>query len=227
MIAGDVKLFSRYHFFGALLFVFHLPATWAGNETALHVQSATKSPLQVRRNFRDTSQHLVSYYSIVLEGSPQQIARLSRWLDEIIQVPHGRETLEAIQSSGNQVVIRHSDWALHASGRTLAPATDKLINGLGEDVEILFDVRIPEQGSHKVFDAQQRSIEFTAVQNLFHELAHARHLATGTWRYHDSEGQAIEEENRFRKQISALQGENKAVALRAGIGGLQIWWPAN
>jgi hypothetical protein len=110
--------------------------------------------------------------------------------------------LEAILNSGNQLTIRHSAWALVASGRTQAPTSDRLTNGRGADVEILFEARIPEQGSHWVFDATHRRIEFTAVQNLFHELAHAKHLTRRTWRYLDSEAQAIEEDNLRRQPVS-------------------------
>jgi hypothetical protein len=44
------------------------------------------------------------------------------------------------------------------------------------------------------------------VENLFHELAHARHKMNGTWRYFDSERQAIEEENIFRRQSAQMNG---------------------
>ena len=108
--------------------------------------------------------------------------------------------------------------------QTQGPATARLSNGRGEDVVILFDARIPEQGSHWVFDGEKQRIEFTAVQNLFHELAHARHLTNGTWRYADSEGQAIEEENIFRAQLGQLSGMTE-VPQRSGIDGVQFWRP--
>lgn len=50
-----------------------------------------------------------------------------------------------------------------------------------------------------VFNGRRELIQYTAVENLFHELAHARHKMNGTWRYFDSEKQAIEEENVFRR----------------------------
>jgi hypothetical protein len=182
------------------------------------------TPEQVRRNYVNSSRYLLPGHALVLEGTPGQVMRLSNWLDEIFAVPIGAQTLRTILDSANQVTIRHSTWALHASGRTLAPVCAALTNGRGADVEILFDVRIPDQGSHLVFDAQRRSIEFTAVQNLFHELVHAKHLVSGTWRYFDSEGQAIEEENIFRGQLSESRGLS-TVSLRAAVEGEQIWWP--
>ena len=201
-------------------------ATWAGDGNGVYAQTPEVAGDQVRRNYLNTSRYLVSSHALVLEGSPQQIMRISRWLDEINRVPIGRTTLEAILESGNQLTIRHSIWALQASGRTLAPVSDKLTNGKGADIEILFDARIPEEGSHFVFDAKSNAIKFTAVQNLFHELVHAKHLANGTWRYFDSEGQAIEEENIFRTQHGEQRGV-KQVSLRAAVDGEQVWWPAD
>jgi hypothetical protein len=179
----------------------------------------------IRRNYHDTSRYLIPGRGIELQGTAEQIIRISAWLDTIANVPHGQATLEAILNSGNRLTIRHSSWALMASGRTLAPMSDNLTNGRGEDVEILFDARIPDQGSHQVFDRSGEPIEFTAVQNLFHELVHARHQVSGSWRYWDSEGQAIEEENRFRTQYHEQLGAGE-LTLRAGKRGQQLWWPA-
>ena len=49
-------------------------------------------------------------------------------------------------------------------------------------------------------------IEYTAVQTLYHELAHAMHMMNGTWRYFASERQAIEEENIFRRELAKMHG---------------------
>jgi hypothetical protein len=216
--------YARY-FLWAVCLLHSQPAAWAGGRDLAHVAGDFYNG-EVRRNYLNTSRFLVSSYAVSLEGTPQQVMRISAWLDEIGTLPIGRETLDAILASGNHLTIRHSQTALQASGRTLAPVTDDLTNGLGADVEILFDARIPEQGSHWVFDAAHNAIEFTAVQNLFHELAHARHLVNGTWRYFDSEGQAIEEENVFRMQASERRGL-KQVSQRAAVDGRQIWWPDN
>jgi hypothetical protein len=202
-----------------------LPAAWASGEDFARAGRYLDNQ-DVRRNYLNTSRFLISGYAIVLVGTPQQVMRISQWLDQISRVPVGRDTLEAIQASGNQLTIRHSRAALLASGRTRAPVTDDLTNGHGADVEILFDARIPEEGSHKVFDSKHRTIEFTAAENLFHELVHAKHMSNGTWRYFDSEGQAIEEENVFRVQLGQRRGMNQ-VSQRAAVDGLQIWWPDN
>ncbi len=217
-------LFSRHGLMLCLLLL-DAQATLAqdSRRTALDAEAAEQGA--VRRSYANTSSYLISGHGIVLVGAPNQVMRISAWLDTIFSVPHGRETLEAIVSSGNQLTVRHSAWALEASGRTLAPISDSLTNGRGADVEILFDARIPERGSHWVFDSDHQRIEFTAVQNLFHELAHAKHLTRGTWRYFDSEAQAIEEENQFRRQFNAHQ--DGGAPLRARIEGQQFWWPAD
>jgi hypothetical protein len=156
--------------------------------------------------------------NIHLIGTSYQIARLAGWLDLIARVPKGRATLQRIAASGHRLVIRHADYALLSAGRTLAPMTENLINGKGESVSILFCAHIDDRGSHMVFNDRQELIEFTAVQNLYHELAHAMHQMNGTWRYFDSEGQAIEEENIFRRQLAILEGKPPTERFRkAGI----------
>jgi len=210
-----------------LLAIMLLVATanvWAVSKGTGHASTSLIYQQSIRRNYHHTSRFIGIDRAIVLEGTPEQVMRISGWLDAIALVPHGRETLQAIFASGNQLTIRHSPWALIASGRTLAPLSRHLTNGRGEDILILFDVRIPEQGSHHVFDTHGEPLEFTAVQNLFHELAHARHQTNGTWRYWDSEGQAIAEENLFRAQYGATPGL-AGVTLRAGVAGKQQWWP--
>lgn len=182
--------------------------------------------LRVRRNYRHTSNTWQSGLDVFLEGTPGQISRFSRWLDEIAMTEIGHETLEAIYNSGNTVTIRHSEWALVASGRTHAPVSSQLTDGRGEDVTILFDARIPDSGSHFVFNSARQPIEFSALHNLFHELSHARHMANGTWRYFDSEGQAIEEENLYRRQHAVVNGvDADSVPTRIGKRGRQFWRP--
>ncbi|MEJ2177135.1 MAG: M91 family zinc metallopeptidase [Gammaproteobacteria bacterium] len=217
-------LFVRLHML-ILALVLSLPMNMALSNEIISVKNiAPSDPSRVRRNYRNTSRFFQPSYAIFLEGSPKQILKISNWLDEIFLVPFGRQTIESIHDSGNQVTIRHSHWALMASGRTSAPISSNLTNGKGEGVIILFDSRIPDSGSHWVFDTFRNPIEFNAIQNLFHELAHAKHLSNGTWRYFNSEGQAIEEENIFRKQLGETTGKID-VAMRIGSKGEQIWWP--
>ncbi len=144
-------------------------------------------------------------FGISLHGSLAEVLRFKRWLDAIATVPKGVDTLWTISASGHRLDIRHFRHAVLSSGRTQAPMTANLTNGVGEDVTILFNAYIPEQGSHRVFDARDTAIEFTALQNLYHELAHAMHKMTGTWLYFRSEASAIDEENVFRRQLAEQQ----------------------
>lgn len=145
--------------------------------------------------------------NIVLQGNISEIANFQRWLNEIKQVPIGKETLEGILKSDHNLTISHDRSSRVSAGRTLAPMSENLINGVGTNVEIFFDASIPESGSHMVYNALKVLVEYTATQNLFHELVHAKHKMKGTWRYFDSEGQAIEEENIFRKQATIINGK--------------------
>lgn len=138
--------------------------------------------------------------NISLNASQVQVEKIRRWLQEIAAVPKGLETLQAIDRTGHKLIIKHSRYSLLSSGKASAPMSSALIDGRGESVDIYFNFDIPDEGSHLVFNTHRKAIEYTAVQNLYHELAHAMHMMQGTWRYARSERQAIEEENEFREQ---------------------------
>lgn len=148
------------------------------------------------------------YYggNISLHGSEPQVQRMRNWLKQIASVPKGLETLKAIQDSGHKLFIFHHRPSIISAGKTSAPVSENLINGIGESVDIYFNFDIPETGSHFARDSQRQPIPFTAVQNLYHELAHAMHMMNGTWLYFRSEGQAIAEENEFRAQQAEING---------------------
>ncbi len=158
--------------------------------------------------------------NISLHGTPDQIAKLRKWMAQIAAVPKGLDTLIKIQQSGHKLFIYHSVYSMVSSGRTSAPASANLINGKGESVDIHFNAEIPDFGSHKVFSGTRKPIEYTAAQNLYHELAHALHMMQGTWRYFKSERQAIEEENEFRKEMAAI--EDKPFEERVYVSGMPI-----
>lgn len=153
-------------------------------------------------------------------GNRQQQKNIIRWLDGISATTKGHETLQSIMHSGHQLTIRHSFAARLSAGRTIAPMTENLINGKGESVEVIIDANMLDSGTHRVFNQHFKMIPFNAQQNLYHELAHAMHKMRGTWRYFNSEQQAIEEENIFRQQLAALEGEYKE--LRYGKSGVPV-----
>ncbi len=158
--------------------------------------------------------------NIILEGSKKQKEKLTRWLNDIAVIPKGYTTLKAIEASGHTLTITHSVAARLSSGRTIAPMTEKIINGAGDSVKIIFDADMEDRGTHRVFGLHNELIEFNAIQNLYHELAHAMHQMQGTWRYFASEKQAIEEENEFRKDLANINGE--PVRLRYRSKGVMI-----
>ena len=152
--------------------------------------------------------------NIVLMGTDQQKKRLTRWLNDIFVVPKGMSTLEAIEATGHTLTIKHSVAARLSSGRTIAPMTQNLTNGIGDDILIIFDADMDDRGTHRVFGVANELIEFNAIQNLYHELAHAMHQMQGTWRYFASEKQAIEEENEFRIDLAEINGEKPRLRFR-------------
>ena len=170
---------------------------------------------QVSRRYSDDGLLKTLGPNIVLRGSPEQIIKPTRWLDHIWMVPKGYQTLKAIADSNHELTIRHADYALHSAGRTAASMTLDLINGVGDSVEIIFDTRIDDHGSHMVYNTRNELIEYTAIQNLYHELAHAMHMMNGSWRYFASERQAIEEENIFRSQLAQKHGSTPTQRYRA------------
>ena len=130
---------------------------------------------------------------------------MRRWLEQIASVPKGYETLVSIQESGHKLMIFHSHQSMVSSGKASAPMSSNLINGAGESIDIYFNFNIPDSGSHWVFDSSRSKIEYRAIQNLYHELAHAMHMMNGTWAYAKSERQAIQEENIFRRQLAEIE----------------------
>jgi len=158
--------------------------------------------------------------NISLHASLSQVRKMRRWIAQIAATAKGLETLQAIDRSGHKLLIKHSAYALVSSGRASAPMSSALIDGRGESVDIYFNFDIPDSGSHLVFDTHRQPIEYSATQNLFHELAHARHMMQGTWHYADSERQAIDEENEFRHQQA--QSGKTAFAMRVFVNGEPI-----
>jgi hypothetical protein len=172
----------------------------------LQAATAAAGDRQVIRRYYDDGLLKDFGTNIILVGCPKHVMQFTRWLDQIARVPKGWQTLWQISNTPHELVIRDSEHARLSAGRTLAPMTMDIINGVGDSVEIHFDARTRDSGSHMVYNARRDLIEYSAIQNLYHELAHAMHMMNGTWRYFDSEAQAIEEENIFRRQLAHIQG---------------------
>ncbi len=159
-------------------------------------------------------------HNISLQGTPRQIEKMRSWLMQIADVPKGYQTLVSIQQSGHKLMIFHSSDSMISSGKASAPMSSNLINGVGESIDIYFNFNIPDSGSHWVFDRRRSRIEYRAIVNMYHELAHAMHMMNGTWAYARSERQAIEEENVFREQIA--RAERKPFLERVYVAGAPI-----
>ena len=86
--------------------------------------------------------------NISLQGTPHQIRKMRRWLEQIAAVPKGYQTLVSIQESGHKLMIFHSRRSIISSGKASAPMSSNLINGIGESIDIYFNFDIPDGGSH-------------------------------------------------------------------------------
>jgi hypothetical protein len=168
--------------------------------------TAAAKDSQVIRRYYDDGMIKDFGANIILMGNAAHIIKFTRWLDQIAKVPKGFQTLKMISDTPHELIIKNAEKARICAGRTIAPMTMDIINGVGDSVQIIFDANTADEGSHMVFNSKNELIEFTAIQNLYHELAHAMHMMNGTWRYFASEDQAIEEENIFRRQLAEKQG---------------------
>jgi hypothetical protein len=168
--------------------------------------TAVAKDFQVSRRYYDDGMIKEFGANIILRGTAEHIIKFTRWLDQIAKVPKGFQTLKMISDTPHELVILSTEHARISAGRTIAPMTMDIINGVGDSVQIIFDANTADEGSHMVFNSKKELIEYTAIQNLYHELAHAMHMMNGTWRYFASEDQAIEEENIFRRQLAEQQG---------------------
>lgn len=177
-------------------------------------QLASLPPPGITADYRPRSFNDLPIANIVLVGTEKQKKELTRWLNDIAVVPKGYSTLKAIAKTPHTLTIKHSAAARLSAGRTIAPMTENLINGVGENVLIIFDAAMSDRGTHRVFNSANQLIEFNAIQNLYHELAHAMHKMQGTWRYFASEAQAIEEENEFRIDLAVINGEKPRLRYR-------------
>ena len=129
-------------------------------------------------------------------------------LDTAAQTAHGRDTLFAIAGRPHTLTIEHSEAALFTSGKSLSAASRNSMNGVGVDVTIQIDLRIPDSGSHLVTAQGPGVIPFPPDVILAHELAHARRdMQGGALHVFDREQDAIIDENVYRTQIAELRGE--------------------
>jgi len=184
-----ISFFEKYLFKSALAVTFVFAVLLLSYQSLASEKALTKTE---REEF---------FYSgnikLVVDEFPQAV-KFFHWLDQIVLTETGQKTIEAINQSNHQLTILHSNAALVSAGVTSAPMSSNLTNGKGESVEIKLYLDMESEGTNCVLGETGQYIRYTAIQNLFHELSHARHKMNGTWLYFASERQAIIEENKFR-----------------------------
>ncbi len=146
-------------------------------------------------------------HTIVLDIEPgAQKDKVKKWLDEIRKTKIGRKVLERIDKSGKLVTIQHNGDAdiRKKSGKT-TKVYWKDLGKTGKGSKIEFDATIPDCGGSWVYEDTKlkKKIEYTATQNLFHELVHAMYIAEGNSRHDEDkeETMTIAMENKYRKEV--------------------------
>lgn len=137
---------------------------------------------------------------LTIKGSERKVARLMSVLEEIEQNMLGKNLFNNIKECGNSLLIYDDKSSLSGGGYAGPVKTSSRIftPGQGESAFIRFRFDQPLTGSH-IVQAKPGVIPFTYIDNLFHELVHAKHLMCGTFSPRAAETQAIIEENEFRR----------------------------
>lgn len=159
-------------------------------------------------------------------GTEKQLNRVVNWINEIKTYTIGSETMNAIESSQKKILIMHKKSAINSAGKTLAQASSNLANGVGVEVVVQMNFNMPESGTHLVASKKHDLIPFTALQNFFHEMSHARHKTNGTFWMSAGEKQAINDENIFREEEALRKGDEIKLRSSRGYGhkDQQIWY---
>lgn len=141
------------------------------------------------------------FKSISLRARKDKLEIMLKHLNDIYNVPMGRELFEKIRECGHTLFVYDDKSSLSGGGYTGAnPSTyDIFIPGKGSNAEIRFRFDQPDIGAHEVKTVNGNSIPFLVLDNIFHELVHAKHVMCGTMSKESAEAQAIIEENGFRQ----------------------------
>lgn len=141
------------------------------------------------------------FRSIKIRGRKDKLETMLSRMDMIYDYEVGRKLFEDIKKCGHSLLIYDDKSALSGGGYTGAhPSTfDIFVPGKGADARIRMRFDQPDLGAHEVGAEGGVRIPFKAIDNIFHELVHAKHVMCGTTSRNNAEAQAIEEENLFRK----------------------------
>lgn len=137
---------------------------------------------------------------LTIKGSEKKRQKLIRVIDQILENPLGEKLFADMGACGNKLLIYDDKSSLSGGGYAGAVRSSRRIfePGEGESAFIRFRFDQPLEGSH-IVQATKGEIPFTYIDNLFHELVHAKHLMCGTFSPRAGETQAIIEENEFRR----------------------------
>lgn len=164
-------------------------------------------------------------YSFVrVRGSGNKRQRLISFLEIINANPVGKKLFKDIESCNKNLLIYDDKSSLSGGGYTGAVRTSTNVfrPGYGEDAYIRFRFDQPDDGAHLV-GASRGQIKFLYIDNLYHELVHAKHTMCGTMSKNNAEAQAIEEENEFRKSRQETS-DWPARDHRQYEDGVQVWF---
>ena len=146
-------------------------------------------------------QLLKAYPFTTIRGSKMNSDRMLHFISKIIAHPLGKKLFEDMKACNKTLLIYDDKHALSGGGYTAAVETtsDIFKPGKGAKAYIRFRFDQPTNGAH-IVQSDHGTIPFTYLDNIFHELVHAKHIMCGTMSFSGAEAQAIAEENEFRRQ---------------------------
>ncbi len=142
-----------------------------------------------------------NYKSISLRARRDKLDTMITRMNAIYENELGKQLFEDIKKCGHSLLIYDDKSSLSGGGYTGAsPSTfDIFVPGKGANAKIRMRFDQPDLGAHEVGAEGGVRIPFMALDNIFHELVHAKHVMCGTTSKANAEAQAIAEENSFRR----------------------------
>lgn len=162
--------------------------------------------LNIQKYFEQKEQEMIienkhpKFSFLTIKGSQKKRQKLLQVIEEILENPLGEKLFSDMSECGNTLLIYDDKSSLSGGGYTGAVRTSSRIFVPGEEESAFIRFRFdqPLAGSH-IVQATRGEIPFTYIDNLYHELVHAKHLMCGTFSPRAAETQAIIEENEFRR----------------------------
>jgi len=145
---------------------------------------------------------IIDDFISVTSLSQKNLEKMVQFIRKIKESELGEKLFAEMKSCGKKLIINDDKSSLSGGGYTGATngSSSAVFDGRGLDAKIRFRFDQPELGSHLVWTRENQQIPFTYIDNLYHELVHAKHNMCGTLSMYSSEHQAIEEENQFRRE---------------------------